>query len=115
MPPDSVAVPTGLPSTENATLPVGVPAPGGTAVTVAVIVCGRTVTAVIVDALDTGTLCEAVAGEYCESPACDASMRQLPGLVNVTVEPLIMHTEDDDESMVNVTGLPDPPPVAVTG
>ena len=34
--PDSGCVPTGVPSTLNATVPVGVPAPGGTGATVAV-------------------------------------------------------------------------------
>jgi hypothetical protein len=41
-------------------------------------------------------------------------MTQLPGLSKVTVEPEIEHTEPLAGLMLKVTGLPDPPPLAVT-
>src|SRR5207244_4842491 len=47
-------------------------------------------------------------------PAWLASITHVPTAVNDTVEPAIEHTEVAVASIVNVTGLPDPPPVAVT-
>ena len=47
-------------------------------------------------------------------PAWLASTLQVPIEVNVTVEPTIEQTELVNESIENVTGFPDPPPVADT-
>ena len=55
------------------------------------------------------------AGWYLSLPAWLASMTQLPGWPKVTGEPEMEHAElVEDESMVKVTGFPEPPPVAVT-
>jgi hypothetical protein len=51
---------------------------------------------------------------YLVLPAWLASMRQVPGLLKVTVEPEIEHTSALDESIVTITGLPDAPPDTVT-
>ena len=39
---------------------------------------------------------------------------QVPTAVKLTVDPAIEHTDDALGSTVNVTGLPEPPPVAAT-
>jgi hypothetical protein len=55
------------------------------------------------------------AGWYFAAPAWLASMTQLPGWPKVTVDPLTEQAELlEDESMLKVTGLPEPPPVAAT-
>ena len=70
--------------------------------------------ACVIDAL-TFTVCWAWrAAWYLVLPAWLASMTQVPGLSKVTVEPEIEHTERLAGSMLKVTGLPDPPPVAFT-
>jgi hypothetical protein len=51
---------------------------------------------------------------YLALPAWLALMTQVPGLLKVTVEPEIEHTASGAGSVLKVTGLPDPPPVAVT-
>jgi hypothetical protein len=51
---------------------------------------------------------------YLVLPAWLASMTQVPGLSKVTVEPEMEHAELLAGSMLKVTWLPDPPPVAVT-
>ena len=51
---------------------------------------------------------------YLSLPAWLASMTQLPVLLKVTLEPMIEHTEALPGSMLRITGLPDPPPEAVT-
>jgi len=43
-----------------------------------------------------------------------ASITQVPTAVKVTRVPEIEHSEEVDESMAKVTGLPDAPPVADT-
>jgi hypothetical protein len=47
-------------------------------------------------------------------PAWLASMTQLPGWLNVTVPPETEHTAPLPESMLKLTGSPDPPPDAAT-
>jgi hypothetical protein len=50
------------------------------------------------------------AGWYLSLPAWLASMTQLPGWPKVTVEPEMEHAELVE--VLNVTGFPEPPPVA---
>ena len=66
--------------------------------------------------LTTVTVCWTwvTAAWYRVSPAWLASRMQVPGLLKVTVDPEIEHTEPLAESMLKITGLPDAPPVAVT-
>ena len=52
------------------------------------------------------------AGEYLSLPAWLASMTQSPGLMKVTVAPETEHASGEPE--LKVTGLPEPPPFAVT-
>ena len=47
-------------------------------------------------------------------PAWLASIVHVPLALKVTLEPEMEHTELLAESIAKVTGLPDPPPVAVT-
>jgi len=47
-------------------------------------------------------------------PAWRASITHGPAWWNVTVAPDIEHADALGGSMLNVTGLPDPPPVAAT-
>ncbi len=55
------------------------------------------------------------AAEYEAFAAWLASMTQVPAPVKLTVDPLIEQAPELDEaSMEKVTGLPEPPPVALT-
>jgi hypothetical protein len=47
-------------------------------------------------------------------PAWLASIVQVPAPVKLTVAPEIVHTAWAAGAIVNTTGLPDPPPAAVT-
>ena len=55
------------------------------------------------------------AGWYLSLPSWLAPMTQLPGCPKVTRDPEIEQAELlEEESMVKVTGFPEPPPVAAT-
>ena len=58
--------------------------------------------------------CVCGAAANSSSPSWLASIVQVPPPMKLTVEPEIVHTELLAGSIVNVTGLPDPPPVAST-
>ena len=53
-----------------------------------------------------------VAAAKFEVPDWSASIRQLPTVLKETMPTLIEHTDAELRSMLKVTGLPEPPPVA---